>query len=145
MWRSPRQVVTEYRPGTYIYFDRYQVQKGAATIEDCALTVLATVVSRPTSTRAVLDAGSKALSSDLLGLEGHGMVVEYPEATVRSLSEEHAVVDLPEASDRPRIGETVRIIPNHACVVSNLFDRVHFVRDGRLVETVTVAARGRSD
>ncbi|MDB5506234.1 MAG: family PLP-dependent enzyme [Devosia sp.] len=145
MWRLKGGVVTEARPGTYIYFDRYQVEKGAATFEDCALTVLATVVSRPNGTRAVLDAGSKTLSSDLLGLEGFGYIGDYPEAIIKSLSEEHAVVELPAASAYPRIGDTVRIIPNHACVVSNLFDAVHVVQGGAVIETLAVAARGRVD
>lgn len=136
-------VVTEYRPGTYIYNDRMQVKFGAASWNDCALTVLATVVSRPTPTRAVLDAGSKALSSDTGGLEGFGRIVGYETATIRNLSEEHGVAELPAASDLPGIGETVRIIPNHACVVSNLFDEVHLIRGDTLVETVRVAARGK--
>jgi len=136
-------VVTEYRPGTYIYNDRMQVKFGAAGWDDCALTVLATVVSRPTATRAVIDAGSKALSSDLGGLEGHGRIVGYEDATINSLSEEHGVIQLAAPSDSPRIGETVRIIPNHACVVSNLFDAVHLVSGDGTIEPVPVAARGK--
>jgi D-serine deaminase-like pyridoxal phosphate-dependent protein len=136
-------VVTEYRPGTYIYNDRMQVKFGAATWDDCALTVLATVVSRPTPTRAVIDAGSKALTSDAPGLEGFGRIVGYETATLKSLSEEHCVIELAAPSDAPRIGETLRIIPNHACVVSNLFDEVHLVSGGAVVETVPVAARGK--
>jgi D-serine deaminase-like pyridoxal phosphate-dependent protein len=136
-------VVSEYRPGTYIYFDRSQVKAGAADWDDCALTVLATVVSRPTATRVVIDAGSKTLTSDTLGMTGFGHIVGYEDASVRSLSEEHGVIDLASPSDLPRIGETLRIIPNHACVVSNLFDEVHLIRAGELVETVPVAARGK--
>ena len=71
---------TEHRAGTYIYNDRMMVRAGAATFDDCALDVLTTVISRPTETRAVLDAGSKALSSDMGGLEGHGYIREYPDA-----------------------------------------------------------------
>jgi D-serine deaminase-like pyridoxal phosphate-dependent protein len=136
-------VVTEYRPGTYIYFDRMQVNFGAAGWDDCALTVLATVVSRPTATRAVIDAGSKALTSDAPSLSGYGRIVGHEDANIKSLSEEHAVVELAAASDSPRIGETIRIIPNHACVVSNLFDAVHLIAGGQVVETVAVAARGK--
>jgi D-serine deaminase-like pyridoxal phosphate-dependent protein len=138
-------VATEHRPGTYIYLDRYQVAKGVGTLDDCALTVLATVVSRPTPTRAVIDAGSKALTSDTLGMEGFGHLVGYPEAVIRSLSEEHGVIDLSACKSKPSIGEKVRIIPNHACVVSNLFDAVTLVSGGKKVETVPVAARGRVD
>jgi D-serine deaminase-like pyridoxal phosphate-dependent protein len=138
-------VATEHRPGTYIYLDRYQVAKGVGTLDDCALTVLATVISRPTPNRAVIDAGSKALTSDTLGMDGFGHVIGYPEAVVRSLSEEHGVIDLSACTSKPSIGEKVRIIPNHACVVSNLFDTVTLVSGAQSVETIPVAARGRVD
>lgn len=143
MWHTGDTVVTERRPGTYIYFDRSQVAGGVATFADCALTVLATVVSRPTSTRAVIDAGSKSLSSDTLGLTGFGVIQGHEEIAVASLSEEHGVIELPEASDWPRVGDRVQIVPNHACVVSNLFDVVNLVASDGDVETVEVAARGR--
>lgn len=144
MWRSGTdRIVTEYRPGTYIYFDRYQVARGAATLEDCALTVLTTVVSRPTATRIVIDAGSKALTSDTLGMQGFGLVMGSDGIVVQSLSEEHGVIELDGPSDTPRIGETLRIIPDHACVVSNLFDKVTLIRGDEVVETVAVAARGK--
>jgi D-serine deaminase-like pyridoxal phosphate-dependent protein len=143
MWADhDASLITEYRPGTYIYMDRFQMTAGAATLEDCALKVMATVVSRPTPTRAVLDAGSKALSSDTLGLQGYGLITEHPDAMIRSLSEEHAVVDLPSASNTPAVGEVLSIVPNHACVVSNLFDDVYLV-SGQEAEIVPVAARGR--
>ena len=144
MWNAGDGVVTERRPGTYIYYDRSQVARGVATPDDCALTVLATVVSRPTPLRAVIDAGSKALSSDLLGMTGYG-VIQGTEVTVASLSEEHGVITFPEPTLTPRVGDRLRIVPNHACVVSNLFDNVHLVRNGEIVETVPVAARGRVD
>lgn len=139
------RVATEYRPGTYIYMDRSQVAAGAASFEDCALTVLATVVSRPTENRAIVDAGSKALTSDLLGLVGHGHVVEFPEARVVGLSEEHGTLDVSACPSKPKIGDVIRIIPNHCCPVTNLFDRVHLVSRDDLVETLPVAARGRVD
>ncbi len=145
IWHTGDSVVTERRPGTYIYFDRSQVEFGAATFADCALTVLATVVSRPTATRAVIDAGSKALSSDTLGLTAFGVIRGREEIAVASLSEEHGVIELPEASDWPRVGERIHIIPNHACVVTNLFDAVHLVDSKGDVEAVPVAARGRVD
>ncbi|HLH50631.1 MAG TPA: D-TA family PLP-dependent enzyme [Roseiarcus sp.] len=146
MWRAGAvAAATEHRPGTYIYLDRYQVAKGAGTLEDCALTVLATVVSRPTADRAVIDAGSKALTSDTLGMDGFGLVLGYPDAVIRSLSEEHGVVDLSASARKPAIGERLRIVPNHACVVSNLFDQVALISGDNVVETVAVAARGRVD
>lgn len=138
-------IASEYRPGTYIYMDRSQVAAGAATYDDCALTVLATVVSRPTAGRAIIDAGSKALTSDLLGLEGHGYLPDYPQARITGLSEEHGTLDVSACPHPPDIGTRLRIIPNHCCPVTNLFDRVHLVEGDRLVETVPVAARGRVD
>jgi D-serine deaminase-like pyridoxal phosphate-dependent protein len=145
MWHEGDVTVTERRPGTYIYFDRSQVAFGAAQWTDCAVTVLATVVSRPTATRIVIDAGSKALSSDLLGLTGHGVVQGNESVAVKALSEEHGVIELEAPSDVPRVGDQLRIIPNHVCVVSNLFDRVHLVDGSTVTETIDVAARGRSD
>jgi D-serine deaminase-like pyridoxal phosphate-dependent protein len=134
--------ITEYRAGTYIYNDRSLVERGACQITDCALTVLATVVSRPTPDRAVLDAGSKTLSSDLLGLQGYGMILEHPEASITGLSEEHGNVTLHGASPRPKVGDKVRVVPNHSCVVSNLTDRVVFHRSGEVLRHEDVAARG---
>ena len=138
-------VATEHRPGTYIYLDRYQVAKGVGALDDCALTVLATVVSRPTPDRAIVDAGSKALTSDTLGLEGFGLVLGYPDVTIRSLSEEHGALDLSASARKPEIGERLRIVPNHACVVSNLFDTVALIRGEAVVEIAPVTARGRVD
>ncbi|MEO6013325.1 MAG: D-TA family PLP-dependent enzyme [Devosia sp.] len=145
MWHIGDSAVTERRPGTYIYFDRAQVTFGAASFADCALTVLATVVSRPTSTRVVIDAGSKSLSSDLMGQTGYGALLGQEQVIVAALSEEHGVIELPEASDIPRIGDRLRIIPNHVCVVSNLFDVVHLIGSDGTIEAVPVAARGRVD
>lgn len=144
IWRAHEvTTATEHRAGTYIYNDRMMVRAGAATWDNCALDVLTTVVSRPTETRAVLDAGSKAFSSDLGGLEGHGYIREYPDAVIHSLSEEHAVVDLSACTGaKPAIGERVRVVPNHACVVSNLFNSVHGLRDGRVERVFAVEARG---
>ena len=144
IWRAHEvTAATEHRAGTYIYNDRMMVRAGAATFDDCALDVVTTVISRPTETRAVLDAGSKALSSDMGGLEGHGYIREYPDAVIHSLSEEHAVVDLSACTGaKPAIGERVRVVPNHACVVTNLFNTVHGLRGDRVERVFTVEARG---
>ncbi len=136
--------ITEYRAGTYIYNDRSLVSRGTATIEDCAETVLATVVSRPAPDRAILDSGSKALTSDLLGLEGYGEILGYPEARIYGLSEEHGHVDVSACPNPPQLGERVRVLPNHACVVANLFDRVFLTAGGALLGALPVDARGRS-
>jgi D-serine deaminase-like pyridoxal phosphate-dependent protein len=124
---------TEIRPGTYVYNDRTTAAIGACGWDDCAYTILATVVSTAVPGQAVVDAGSKALSSDELrspGFGGYGQLLDRPEVVVTRLSEEHGVLDLSRTSWRPRIGERVRIIPNHVCVSVNLQSVVHGVRDG---------------
>ncbi|HEY4229927.1 MAG TPA: alanine racemase [Thermoanaerobaculia bacterium] len=134
--------VTECRPGTYVYNDFSQVSLGSCGFEDCALTVLATVVSAPAPDRAVVDAGSKTLSSDPLRPRsgGHGLVLGRKTRVAR-LSEEHGVLQV-EPDESFRVGERVRILPNHACVVSNLHDRLVGVRGERVEDEIVVAARG---
>ena len=134
---------TEHRSGTYVYNDRSMVRAGHCTRADLAMHVLATVISRPAPDRAVLDCGSKALTSDLLGFSDHGEIEGLEGARIVSLSEEHAVVDLSACkAPFPGIGETVRVVPNHTCVVTNLFDRMVFHRDGVVTRVEAVEARG---
>jgi D-serine deaminase-like pyridoxal phosphate-dependent protein len=134
--------LTEHRAGTYIYNDRMVVASGTATWDDCAMRVRCTVVSRPTADRAVLDAGTKVFTSDLYTVTGYGHLLEYPEAKVVNLSEEHGVVDLSSCRRRPEIGEVVEVVPNHCCVVSNMVDEVYGVRGGAVEAVWPVAARG---
>jgi D-serine deaminase-like pyridoxal phosphate-dependent protein len=134
--------VSEYRAGTYIYGDRSMVVRGICGWEDCALTMLSTVVSTPTKDRALIDAGSKSLTSDLLGLQGYGVVPALGQARVYDLSEEHGFLDTKELTDGLRVGDRVRIVPNHVCPVSNLFDKVVLVRGARVLGEVNVDARG---
>jgi len=135
-------MLTEHRAGTYIYNDVMTVTAGAATWSDCALQVRATVVSRPTDTRAIIDAGTKVLTSDQYWVKGFGHVLEYPDATIPSLSEEHGIIDLAACRHRPQVGEIVSIIPNHCCVVSNMVNEVYGVRGDRVEAIWPVAARG---
>jgi D-serine deaminase-like pyridoxal phosphate-dependent protein len=135
-------MLTEHRAGTYIYNDVMTVASGAATWDDCAMRVRATVVSRPTDTRAVIDAGTKVLTSDQYHVKGYGHLMEYPEAVVTGLSEEHGIVDLSGCAERPKIGDVVSVVPNHCCVVSNMVDEVYGVRHGQVEVTWPVAARG---
>ena len=136
-------MMTEHRAGTYVYNDVMMMQSGIATLDDCAMHVRATVVSRPHDDRAIIDAGSKVLTSDQYYVKNHGRVVEYPDAFVSALSEEHGTIDLSKSAKKPRIGEVVSIIPNHCCVVSNMVDEVYAVRAGRIEDVWTVAARGK--
>jgi D-serine deaminase-like pyridoxal phosphate-dependent protein len=134
--------ITEHRAGTYVFCDRATVASGAATWDDCAMRIRTTVVSRPTPDRANLDAGSKTLATDLLSLTGYGRIVEYPDAVIERLSEEHGTVNLSGCAKKPEVGEIVSVIPNHTCVVTNLHDELIGVRKGRVEVVWTVAARG---
>jgi D-serine deaminase-like pyridoxal phosphate-dependent protein len=135
--------VTECRPGNYVFHDGSQVALGTCSLDDCAMTILATVVSVPAPERAVVDAGSKTLSQDSLRPHpnGHGLILGS-ETRLVSLTEEHGVARV-EAGDRFHVGDRVRILPNHACVVSNLHDRLYGVRAGRVETEFRIAARGK--
>jgi len=146
--------ITELRPGNYAYFDRTQVGLGSATWDDCALTVLARVVSRPAADRVILDSGSKTLTNDgargFGDMPGHGAVLRDPfvaepdpSLKIVRLSEEHANVSVVDGETRLATGDLVRIVPNHSCVVSNLVDHVWLVDADRVLEQLPVAARGR--
>jgi D-serine deaminase-like pyridoxal phosphate-dependent protein len=149
--------ITEVRAGTYIYGDVSCIANRAVPLEDCALRIRATVVSRPTHDRGILDAGSKTLTNDpaergqpmdddarsRLGGSGKGLIVEYPEAEIYALSEEHGHVDFSACDSRPEVGEVVTVIPNHACGCTNMHDDVVVHRSGRIVGTWPVAARGK--
>ena len=135
-------MLTEHRAGTYVYNDLMMVGSGAATLDNCAMHVRTTVVSRPTEDRAIIDAGSKVLTREQYFLKDFGRVVEYPEAVVANLSEEHGIIDLSRSAAKPQIGEVISVIPNHCCVVSNMVDEVYGVRDGKVEVTWPVAARG---
>jgi D-serine deaminase-like pyridoxal phosphate-dependent protein len=140
---APRYGVTEARPGTYVFMDANQVGLGVASEEDCALTVLASVVSRPVPDRAVLDAGSKTLGADGGGAGGYGRVRGCPEGVITLLNEEHAVVRVPP-SCAWRVGDRVEVIPAHACIPPNLTDELIGTRGGAVVEAIRVDGRGRS-
>ena len=138
--------LTEIRPGTYVFNDRDTYAMGACAWEDCALTVLATVISDAVPDQVVIDAGVKALGREPIRVQdggGYGAVLDYPEVTVSRMSEEHGILDLSDSVWRPRVGDQVRIVPNHACIVTHLFDAMLGVR-GDIVETWWhVGARGR--
>ncbi|VIO75212.1 D-TA family PLP-dependent enzyme [Bradyrhizobium ivorense] len=134
---------TEHRFGTYIYNDRMQVAAGVATWDDCALHIYSTVVSRAGPERGILDAGSKTLTTDTGGLEGHGLILEHPEAKIARFAEEHGFLDLSRSNTRPGVGDVVRIVPNHVCVVVNMMDEVVMVRGEEIIGTLPIAARGK--
>jgi len=137
--------LNEHRAGTYVFNDANTVAAGTATLDECAMRVLMTVVSRPTAERAILDGGSKTLSADRLLWRdpSYGTVLEYPDAAIYAYSEEHANVDLSRCARKPVVGERVTVIPNHCCTVANLHDELLVVRGGAVERTWRVQARGR--
>jgi D-serine deaminase-like pyridoxal phosphate-dependent protein len=138
--------ITEIRPGTYIFNDKNTVSAEAASWADCAARVLTTVVSRSVAGRAIIDAGSKTLAADRLesgdGI-GYGYVSEYPDILIEELSEEHGHLDISRAALAPRLGERLRVIPNHICPVLNLHDIVYGIQGEEVVCEWRVAARGK--
>lgn len=141
----PECGLTEMRPGTYVFNDRIQIARWSAQPSDCALTVLATVISIPEPGRAVVDAGSKSLSQETgPDWAGYGMLKEDNTVLVSKVSDEHGILDLSGASLRLRVGDKVEIIPNRCSVAPNLFDEMVAVHGGEVVETWPILARGKS-
>lgn len=146
-WRTHEMpLVTEFRPGTYVFNDRTTAALGACKWDDCAFTVLATVVSTAVPGQAVVDAGSKALGREpMRGVngEGFGALMGHEDVLVSAMSEEHGILDLSRTDWRPRVGDTVRIVPNHVCIVVHLNDALYAVDGDRVTGIWPVAARGR--
>jgi D-serine deaminase-like pyridoxal phosphate-dependent protein len=138
--------LTEVRPGTYVYNDLNTYYQGVCRLEDCAVRVVVTVVSTAVAGRAMIDAGSKTLSSDLLGSgprAGYGYVVEAPDAKLIKLNEEHGYLDITGSNHRFRVGEILTVIPNHVCTCVNMHDEVFALRNEEVICSWRVAARGK--
>jgi len=147
LWRSHEiDGVTEIRPGTYVFNDRTTAAIGACSWDDCALTVLATVVSTAVPGQAVIDAGTKSLGREpLRGAEGTGFgaLLDRPEVTVKQMSEEHGILDLSQTDWMPTVGSLVRVVPNHVCISVHLADTMHGMRSELVERSWTIAARSR--
>jgi D-serine deaminase-like pyridoxal phosphate-dependent protein len=142
MWQAQEvSIATEYRIGTYVFNDRSLQARGICSWDDCALSVLVTVISVPSEGRAVIDAGSKVLTADLLGLDGHGHVLGRPDIHIAGLSEEHGV--LTADTINLQVGDRLRIVPNHVCVVTNMLDEVQLIRGNQHLGPCPGAARGQ--
>lgn len=142
---------TEIRPGVYVFGDAQQVELGRIRIEDVALTVAATVVSRHDDDgpdgaglrRIILNAGSKVLGSDRPDwATGYGRLPNHPDARITALSEHHATVVFPPEVPLPPLGTQLRVIPNHVCLTLNLVGSVTVVEGGAVLDSWRVAARG---
>ena len=137
---------TEIRPGTCVYNDLNIVRGGFGSIDDCAASVVGTVVSDAVKDQVILDGGSKTLTMDRCGPapdSGHGLIVEYPEAFIGKLTEEHAQVDVSRCAARPRVGERVTVIPNHICPVVNLHDTAWWWEADGSLQVLPIDARGK--
>jgi len=146
VWNSDQIAgLTEIRPGTYVYNDRTTVQVGACDWNDCAVTVLAGVVSTAVPGQAVVDAGSKALGREPSQTDGdgYGALLDRPDVTVQRLSEEHGILDLSRTSWRPAVGEQVRIVPNHVCIAVHLHEVIYGIRGDTIETSWPMVARGR--
>jgi D-serine deaminase-like pyridoxal phosphate-dependent protein len=138
--------LNEIRPGTYVYNDLNTIASGACTLEDCAAFVLVTVVSLPRPGAMIVDGGSKTFSSDRLSgatSVTFGRVVEDPACVFHKMNEEHGFIDISKATRKFHLGEKIRIIPNHVCVVMNLHEKVHGIRGGEVETEWKVEARGK--
>lgn len=143
MWQAHlAKPVTEHRIGTYVYNDCSLVTRGNCTWQDCALTVIATVVSVSSDSHAIVDAGSKVLTTDLFGLQGHGHVLGRDDLSIDQLSEEHGRIVSSGPLDLS-VGDRLRIVPNHACVVANMLDSVECIRGTDIIGPAPVTARGQ--
>lgn len=137
--------VTEMRVGTYLIGDRIQVYMGASPPDGVAIAVAATVVSDASPGQVVINAGAKSLTKDMPSyLTGFGMLPDYPDGVIERVSDYHGVVTFPDGARRPRLGELVAVVPNHACPVIDLFDSFVATRSGTFVGRWPVDARGRS-
>jgi len=137
-----------FHPGNYVYHDAVQVALGMATQSECALTVLAAIISNPESGIFIIDAGSKTLGLDKgahgnTSIKGYGIIKHHPEAEVISLSEEVGKISVSANSDL-KVGEKIEIIPNHACVVNNLTSRLITHHDDVVTGTIEIDMRGNS-
>jgi len=137
--------LNEIRPGTYIFNDINTAVSGACALEDCAASILVTVVSRTGSERMIVDGGSKTFSSDRLvtGEAGFGRLVDAPSAMFHRMNEEHGYVDLSRAQRLFEIGEKTRIVPNHICVAVNLHECVYGIRGETVEQVWKVEGRGK--
>jgi D-serine deaminase-like pyridoxal phosphate-dependent protein len=145
LWRSHEvRGLTEIRPGINIFNDRNTAAVGACDRSEWAYSVLATVVSTAVPGQAVIDAGSKALAKEegLAPEGGYGALLEWPDVVVRGLSEEHGLLDLSKTQWRPRVGDRVRVVPNHVCASVNLHERLWAVRGSTVERAWSVTGRG---
>lgn len=140
--------ITELRLGTYIFFDVGQ-SKAINDFSHCAATVLASVISKPHGERVVMDSGAKALVSQnrptgICATKGFGAIKGAEHININNLFDEHAVLNNAEFRDMVEIGDKVEVIPSHICPTVNLYDKAYIVSGGKVLDTVKIECRGKS-
>ncbi|MGQ9609877.1 MAG: alanine racemase [bacterium] len=136
--------ITEIRPGTYVFNDYYQIRLGVAEEKDCAFSVLSTVISTPERGRAVIDAGTKSITSEKCSDFGvYGLIKNMPHVKLVRAYEEHGVLEIDTSKGSLKVGDKVEIIPNHVCPAVNLFDELIGIRKDLVETTWKVSARGK--
>lgn len=140
--------ITEIRPGTYIFMD---VGQGSAIndFSKCAATVLATVISKPTEERVVVDAGAKALTSQnrsegICATYGYGLVKDSDNIRLSNVFDEHGLIYNRQFSESIAVGDKIEIIPNHICPTCNLYDTAYLVSQGEVLRKIPILCRGKS-
>lgn len=140
--------VTEIRPGTYIFMDASQAN-ATNNSWNCAASILATVMSKPTEERVILDVGAKGLtmqsrSEGICAVEGMGNLIDYPGTHIKLMYDEHAIIYNKKFHDAVKVGDKVRIVPVHICPVVNLYDKMYLVdENGEVEKELTIACRGK--
>ena len=133
--------LTELRIGTYVFSDWNSVSQGWVSFDDCAMRIRVTVVSANDPHRVIVDSGSKTLNAERID-DCFGYIVEYPQARLSKVNEEHGIIDFTAYDTLPQVGDILHIIPVHTCVVTNLHNRVFAVRGDQVEQVYDVAARG---
>ena len=146
---AEEDVINILRPGNYVFFDQDQIRLMEIPESQCALTVLATVIAKPSLDRMLIDAGSKCLALDqgahgIAAVSDYGRIIGHPELKLEKLSEEVGKIII-TGSTTVKVGDQLRIIPNHACPVANLSDRLLLVRDGRVTGAWSVDMKMKSN
>lgn len=137
--------ITEIRTGNYIFNDMIQVSLGTVSLKSCAMSVLTQVISTPSKSRVIIDAGSKTFSSDR-GAHGNENIngfgfINGKNAVIERLSEEHGIIK--HNNENFRVGERLRIIPNHACTTTNMFEKAYLVDKNKILKEIEISARGK--
>jgi D-serine deaminase-like pyridoxal phosphate-dependent protein len=130
--------ITEVEAGSYLFMDTSYRRLGLPF--RCALTLLATIISMPSTHRAIIDAGMKVLSTD----NGLPEVIARTGLKLTALHEEHGILEVDPTRTQLQVGERVELIPNHVCTTVNLHDRYYALRDDRLEVIWPITGRGKS-